>query len=274
MEYKHSYHHNAKEVLGLSVYSAGSQQCVPGQSWGPAVRDHYLLHYVSAGKGVYVCGGREYPIVAGEAFVIYPGELVTYRPDDREPWEYHWVGFVGAEAKEQLRLCGFSRSQPVNTLPGSTVVEDLRRIYAANGPSPAAEAEMVGRLWLFFAHCIREDPRPAPAAEPDYLAQALRYIRGNFAEDFSILQLAEHVGVSRSQLYRAFETRFDQSPQAFLQQYRIREAAALLTSTDLSVEEVAASTGFRDPLYFSRVFRREKGRSPRTYRAEHTQREE
>ncbi|MBQ8753066.1 MAG: AraC family ligand binding domain-containing protein, partial [Clostridia bacterium] len=95
MEYKHSYHHNAKEPLGLSVYSAGSQQCVPGQSWGPAVRDHYLLHYVSAGRGVYICGGREYPIAAGEAFVIYPGELVTYWPDDRDPWDYHWVGFVG-----------------------------------------------------------------------------------------------------------------------------------------------------------------------------------
>lgn len=268
MEYKHSYYHNTKEPLGLSVYSAGSQQCVTGQTWGPAVRDHYLLHYVSAGRGFYTCGGREYRLNAGDAFVIYPGELVSYHPDDREPWEYHWVGFVGAQAKELLRLCGFSKERPVRPLGSGTVAEDLRRIYAANGPSASAEAEMVGRLWLFFAHRIRENPLPAPEAEPDYLAQALRFIRGNYAEEFTVAQLAEHVGVSRSQLYRAFEAQFDQSPQEFIQQYRIREAASLLTSTKLSVEEVAASTGFRDPLYFSRVFRRVKGQSPSAYRTD------
>lgn len=271
MEYKRSYHHAPKELRDLSVYSAGSQQCVPNQSWGPAVRDHYLLHYVVAGKGIYTCGGRKYRPTAGEAFVIFPGDLVSYRPDAQDPWEYHWVGFVGAEAKGLLRLCGFSKEQPVRRLAG-TPAEDLLHIYEANGPSAAAEAQMIGRLWIFFANCIRENPKPAPFAAPEYLTQALRFIRGNFAEDFSVAQLAEHVGVSRSQLYRAFESRFDQSPQAFLQQYRIREAAALLTSTDLSVEEVAASTGFRDPLYFSRVFRRIQGKSPSAYRAAFWQR--
>ncbi len=266
MEYKHSYHHTLPKTLSLSVFNAGSQQCRPDQSWGPAVRDHYVLHYVNNGQGVYLCGGQTYHCRAGDAFVIYPGERVAYRPDADDPWEYHWVGFAGTEAKELLRLCGFGRHTPVRRL-SPLAAEALRHIYDAVGASAADDIEMTGRLYLFLARCIRENPDPTPRAAQEYMEQAVRFIRGQYAQELTVEQIAAHVGVSRSQLYRAFQARFDQSPQAFLLQYRLREAAALLTSTDLSVEEVASSTGFRDPLYFSRVFRRQYGLPPRDFRA-------
>lgn len=265
VEYKHSYHHNAQKALSLSVFNAGSQQCRPDQSWGPAVRDHYVLHYVDKGQGVYLCGGQEYRCRAGDAFVIYPGERVAYRPDAHDPWEYHWVGFAGTEAKALLHLCGFGRHTPVRRLPPSAATY-LQQIYDAVGPSAADDIEMTGRLYLFLAHCIRENPDPTPRAAQEYMEQAVRFIRGQYAQELTVAQIAAHVGVSRSQLYRAFQARYDQSPQAFLLQYRLREAAALLTSTDLSVEEVASSTGFHDPLYFSRVFRRQYGAPPSVFR--------
>lgn len=44
--------------LGLAVYSCGLQRCRPSHSWGPAVRDHYLIHYIVRGKGRFTSGGK------------------------------------------------------------------------------------------------------------------------------------------------------------------------------------------------------------------------
>ena len=45
------------DSLGLAVYNCGCEHCQPGYSWGPAIRDHYLFHYILNGKGVF-CDGK------------------------------------------------------------------------------------------------------------------------------------------------------------------------------------------------------------------------
>ena len=87
----------------------------------------------------------------------------------------------------------------------------------------------------------------------------------NYGGDISVSDIADFVGVSRSQLYRAFQTEFQMSPHAYLQNYRISEACTLLRRGTLTVAQVAGSVGFNDPLYFSRVFRRQKGCTPTAY---------
>ena len=61
-------------------------------------------------------------------------------------------------------------------------------------------------------------------------------------------------------------------PAQFLIRYRINEACSILKNSDLSISEVAVSTGFSDPLYFSRAFKKVKGISPRAYLKEVQQR--
>ena len=71
----------------------GVEACAPGHSFGPAVREYFLLHYVVRGKGIFRRGKREYTLQAGEIFVIRPGEVTYYEADMRDPWEYMWAGF-------------------------------------------------------------------------------------------------------------------------------------------------------------------------------------
>lgn len=72
-------------------------------------------------------------------------------------------------------------------------------------------------------------------------------------------------GISKSHLYRVFSQELGISPVQFLIRYRVGEACAMLRGSAMSVGEVAASCGFRDPLYFSRIFRKVKGTPPREY---------
>ena len=82
----------------------GREQCSKTHKFGPAVRQHYLLHYVLDGEGFLHKGGQVYSVSKGDLFVILPGEVTTYWADQIHPWQYAWVGFYinGGSAKKAL----------------------------------------------------------------------------------------------------------------------------------------------------------------------------
>ena len=265
--FKHSFKNTLRENLGLAVYNTGYQKCDGQHTWGPATRDHYLVHYVSAGRGRFTCGGRTHALGAGDLFLIIPGQVAGYAAEPEDPWEYCWVGFHGADAKRLLTLTGFTREQPVMRPAQPQKLEELLlHIYRAGGNTPAADADMVGYLYLFLAELIRRNEKQAPVAgTKDYLAQAVRFIQCNYAGGIGVGDVAAYAGVSRSQLYRAFEAGFGLSPHDFLQRYRISQACSLLRSHRFTVAQVAGSVGYDDPLYFSRIFKKIKGMPPTDY---------
>lgn len=261
---KFSFKDTLKENLALAVYNTGYEICRGGHKWGPALRDHYLLHYIRSGKGTYTFGGRVFHLSAGDMFLVFPSTLVSYVADEKEPWEYCWVGFNGTEARRMLQETEFSEERPVLHPERAERLEKLLlSIYRSSGNTPAADAAMAGYLYLFLGELMKVSHREKRQPEvQDYLTQALRYIQYNYAADIQVSRIASYVGISRSQLYRAFIEKFEVSPHTFLKRYRINEACALLRNTSLSVSEVAGSVGFSDPLYFSRVFKECKGVSP------------
>lgn len=68
----------------------------------------------------------------------------------------------------------------------------------------------------------------------------------------TVEDVADYVGISRSHLFRSFQTYMNCSPKEFLSQYRIKQACRLLKETDLSVSAIAYSVGFENNLYFQR----------------------
>ncbi len=256
-----------KENAGLSVYNTGYEQCQSNHSWGPALRDHYLIHFVVSGSGTLRCNQQEYKIHAGELFITYPAQVSAYQADSEDPWQYNWVGFNGTDARRLVKMTGFSRQQPVLRSDDAELTGNLlRRIADAGDNTAAADAEMAGCLYLFLAHLIRMNQNTSTAnPRQTYVTGALRYIQYNYANDIGVNDIAHYVGISRSQLYRAFLQDFGVSPHTYLQTYRINEACSLLHDPAYSVAEVAGSVGFNDPLYFSRVFKSIKGTTPSAY---------
>ena len=57
-----------------------------GHTWGPGVRDHYLIHLVVAGKGVYQVNGASHTLQEGDLFLAKPNQLITYAADETDPW--------------------------------------------------------------------------------------------------------------------------------------------------------------------------------------------
>ena len=126
---------------------------------------------------------------------------------------------------------------------------------------------MTGRLYttlaLFIKYRSRQEARKD--SYQTYVEKAISYIASHYSYPISIEELASYVGISRSHLFRAFQTQLSVSPKEYLSQYRIRQACSLLAHSDLSVTAIARSVGFENSLYFSRVFHKIKGLTPTDY---------
>ena len=62
---KQSYKQSYTDNVELSIFNCGHEYCEPGHTWGPGVRDHYLIHLVVAGKGVYQVNGASFALEEG-----------------------------------------------------------------------------------------------------------------------------------------------------------------------------------------------------------------
>lgn len=140
--------HGADEVRELSFLFCGRQNCQPGEAVGPAVREHYVMHYCLSGRGVYRAQGVKYEIGPGDGFLILPGELSSYQADSQQPWNHIWVGFTGSRAADYLKCCGLGKERRTFQCAQSQQLEDC--VQAMLGFDTAG----AGNELLLLGECV------------------------------------------------------------------------------------------------------------------------
>ena len=178
------------------------------------------------------------------------------------------MGFHGTEAKLLLDQTDLSAEAPVLRGVNADVYKQMMRIYESRGSLPHQAAFMTGALYQLLAALMRDHRATAVRRGDDSVQRACDYIVNNLALPITVEDVAAHVGLSRSRLYRLFMAQLGLSPVQVLTQVRIRQACALLRRGDLSVKTVATSVGFENQLYFSRRFREVMGCTPTDYASE------
>lgn len=89
----------ARNVYPVTYLSGNTQDCADLHSFGPGMREIYILHYVLRGRGVFEENGRAYPVETGGTFLVRPQAIIRYAPDPADPWEYIWVDFCGQRGR-------------------------------------------------------------------------------------------------------------------------------------------------------------------------------
>ncbi len=172
----------------------------------------------------------------------------------------------GFEVLARLRLDPQSQQVPVVVMSGRMLTpEDIQRLDYAHvvvqSKDMLSEEEAAGQL-----RQVLSGTDLLPLQTSRIVKQAVAYLHQHHAELLSRQQIAGAVGVNKDYLSRIFHQELGLSPWDYLNRYRVAQAKALLTGSDLPITEIAARVGFDDPNYFSRVFRGLAGRSPRDYR--------
>ncbi len=243
----------------------GWETCKPGHSFGPASRDYYLIHYIISGCGTFERKGVTYSLSRGSLFLIRPYELTFYKADQKEPWEYIWIGFSGELAQELLVGSGFSDDKCTLFIPS------LRNTFlgmkdAVNLPH-STELFLFSKILEMFS-ILHEDFRPSSNMSSGslYSKRAKDYILANYANQISVESIASMLGIDRRYLCRVFYKNTGDTPQNFLVNFRLEKAAVLLVKHGYSVSEAAKSTGYEDIYNFSKMFKKKFGVPPSRYK--------
>ena len=200
---------------------------------------------------------------AGTMMLWPPRTPHVYGASDRS-WRHNWLIFDDPELPE------FLKEHPLPT--GTPFQLDAEPVFERYLPLLQTELELPERdpfLQRQLLHALLHELSrrvSRPETRPELLRRIEEYLRTHLREPLSAAQVAEAFRISVPRLTGLFREHRHTSPMRLLREMRLDEAARLLRLYSYSCKEVAAMTGFRDPLYFSRCFRRARGVSPRTYR--------
>ena len=256
----------------LILYYHGSEKCLPGKFWGPAVKEHYKVHYIHSGKGIFIFNRKTYCLGEGQCFLIYPNTISYYQADETDPWTYSWVAFNGLHTEEYLQRAGFSKENPIlNCKMNTEIRKCFSEMQQAEGLSYSVDLMLKSMLYLFLALII-EGAASNPVYEKilkhkdEYIRKVIDYIHINYSRKISVSNIAHHINLDRKYLSAIFKAAYGVTLQDYLVTYRTEKACSLLVDRTLTISTVARSIGYEDPLVFSRMFKKLKGVSPREYR--------
>ncbi len=265
--------------IDLTLFQFGWERCAPLHSYGPAVRNHYLFHYVFSGKGTLNSTGSSgntshYSLEAGQGFLICPKQINTYCADERHPWEYAWIEFDGVKASEYLLKAGLDFDHPIYQLKNHDGASAIRKeiMHIIDNPDNSVISQ-IGHLYLFFDKLIscsanRKENRSGSLRD-FYIKEAVTFIEQNYHFPITVESIAAFCGLNRNYLGKLFKENLNQTLQQFLMSYRMNKAADLLSSTEMSIAEIGCRCGYQNQLHFSRAFKNVVGIPPSQWRAEH-----
>lgn len=252
--------------VSLNLFSVGKNTYKKPWHWESKPVEYYTLHYVLEGTGSYSVLGNEFHTKAGDAVLIYPNSLATI-DTFTIPYIFHWVNFNGAVLKDLLKNTDFTKESPIMHLP-DCLVPHIEKMTEKQGLYPYQQSHMIGCLYLLFSEIIERSSGSGKNEDYKklYVHKAFDYISENYYFNISVTDIAGHVGLSRSHLYRLFMEELNMSPLQYLTQYRLEKSLVMLKETDLSVSDIALRAGFESAYYFSRVFSKYMGQAPSVFR--------
>lgn len=258
------FYRSDRDNASIGVKGCGYNSATDHYHWGPGERPFYLLYHVIEGTGVIRYRQNDYQISAGDTFLMYPGEKHSLDSTQNTKWAYAWVGFAGNDPVIFLEQMGFSPMNPVHRVGDSQMFQKLvESMYEQRGDSMQCASEMTGILFRLLSNLMQFS---GTGTDNMIFYSAMEYIRRHSDSALSVREICKHVNVSRSWLFRLFESRMGKSPMQYLNDLRMNKAMNLLFYTEKTITEIATLCGFDDSLYFSRCFHNYTGLSPTKFR--------
>ncbi|WP_288588858.1 AraC family transcriptional regulator [uncultured Streptococcus sp.] len=256
----------------LNVDHYGAEICAKNYSFGPTVRDNYVLHFIVDGKGKFTIDGITTQLKTGDMFILPKGKVAFYQADGEHPWTYLWVGFSGSKAENILSKTQLLDHYFCHSTLESKVLDQIVKLtqFRDQKLDDVTELQLTAELYKLLAFLMKEFPSKAMSDSSiliqNYIKQVKKIIHTQYVNPLKISEIAKKLNLNRSYLYKIFKEETDYSLKDYLIQIRMEKSADLLTRTTFHISEIANAVGFPDALAFSKAFKKHFGQSPSHYR--------
>jgi AraC-like DNA-binding protein len=247
------------------------------------------LVVVYEGSAVNCVDGFEYPITAGDVFVVHAEQVHAYKEtrhlhlsnilfdstllDLRSIDMSHLAGFHALFLLEpNLRKEKFNsrlRLQNNELLKAKTIIDELETEVDGKRPgfrliSQSLLLLLIGKLSRWYDHAMQED-----SATMLQIAKSIAQMEQTLYEPLSIQHLARLANMSERNFYRNFKKATGLSPNEYLIHLRLAQVSELLIHSDDSITDIALECGFQDSSYMTKLFKKHMNSTPREFRKIH-----
>lgn len=232
----------------------------------------YVLIYCVEGRGWFSVGGGKQPIAADQYVILPAGKPHAYAADEHEPWTIYWVHFTG----EHAAIYADGAARPNDVKPGLTsricergqlfeeIFNTLRNGY---GRENLRYASSLLHHYLASMRYLSLYRKADAGTKPtDVVGAAIHFMRENAERRLSLKDIADYAGFSPTHFSAMFKRQTGHSPLAYFNLLKVQTACRLLASTDMKVNQICHKVGIDDCYYFTRMFTKAMGLSPRKYR--------
>ena len=231
----------------------------------------YQIIYVASGKAHFYFNGVEQIISAGNMVIYRPKEEQRYYYYAADHTQVYWVHFTGGNVKNILRKYGIADHMRVlytgTYLEYKQLFEQM--IHELTLCKEDYEELLVGylqHLLILIHRSINNKPREKTLLLVSSMDNAVRYFHENYNKQICIEEYAAKQHMTVSWFIRNFKEYTDVTPTQYLLSLRISNAQTLLETTKYYVTEFSEIVGYNNPLYFSRLFKKQVGMSPSDFR--------
>lgn len=231
----------------------------------------FLLVYTISGEGLLDYEGEEYHLRTGDAFWINCNKHHHYKTVSREPWEFLWIHFNGAQALGYYQTFARQGYHILHTADDSKIEELMRAILNLHQENKSSTELLTSSyLTAILTEFLMEDVNISAATPqiPELLQKVRHFLDVHFREELHFDKVAEEFLISKYHLSREFRKYIGMTMQEYVIHLRLAYAKELLLYSKLSVAEIAYEAGMNYPSYFIRIFKNREGCTPEQYRRE------
>lgn len=258
----------------VSVNCCGYQKFITKDFYvnRPNGRFDYQIIYISSGKGYFTINETELTAEEGSLLLYRPYELQKYHYPCGSQTQAYWVHFTGYEVSSLLEGSQFpsvmrlssSFYQEIETLYKRIMVElQLKR----SGFVPLTN--LLFRQMLLLMERNQKELLENRVSGNHLILPVIEYLHAHYGDKITVELLAAKCNLSTYRFIHNFKHFTGKSPIDYLINIRINKAKELLMDSSLSIAEIAEITGYENSLYFSRLFCKNAGMPPTSYRRQH-----
>ncbi len=259
-----------RELLPCAVgFSAHSLNECPKYRVGDVQQATFV--YGISGMSWFDMQGRRHEIREGKLLVIPADTVCVCGTDGERNSAVMWIHVVGTDLEFFRDQIGARGNPLLNLGKEPQLAAWCRKLFeiiqAGGSPVHLGRAQRVLRS-LFNAMIDCHTRRSHSVREADRkIEQSIAYMKQHLDVPLHVGTLAALVSISPSHFFALFKRRTGTAPIDYFIRLRMRQACHLLNATTMSVKEVAATLGYEDPYYFSRMFKSVNDVAPSDYRA-------